>query len=583
MKKIFYGILTFALFHLNSIAQHQWFKDIQVLPPDSNTTLIPVKIINAGNLDVVVVSNYYNSMISGAIPTYINVARIDTAGNTVWNFIYSINLPTANDISMDATGNFYVVGSTMGMLNSSPLMFKLSSSGSLIWSVGGSQNVTAGNYQKIEVVGNGLYTFSPSGISKWDLNANEIWSTDTWCNNSCVDSQGQVIYSGIDSLNNTIFRKDTNGISNFSDSTMNANIIKADAWNNFYVLSYGSFPGKYILEKYLSSGQKQWTYQQLPNALPFGDLSAQIQLDNHNDILLIGLSDTIFKISKTGSLIWSLPMNGMDSYIVDSKMRMDNQLIIAGSLFNVSTQLNDVKFSIIDNQGTQAWTKTYFNNNAQQFFLVGLAENASGVYGLINYNQNTRIVKFSHSENTTNSYADFCVDSVWYDTANSQLINIRVKNNGSTQLNYPSIQLISPTGSTISNFNNDVTYFAHIPNATLTYTDTILTQGISDFSNYTFRMFQFFGNAVFTLGWCLSTSLSELIYSPSLNVYPNPSGGTIALGNLFSNQHLQIQSTVGEIVMSGFFEKQIDLAGLADGIYILRNQNGSSHKFILAR
>jgi hypothetical protein len=96
-------------------------------------------------------------------------------------------------------------------------------------------------------------------------------------------------------------------------------------------------------------------------------------------------------------------------------------------------------------------------------------------------------------------------------------------------------------------------------------------------------MFQFFGNAVFTPGWCLSTSLSELINSPSLNVYPNPSRGIIALGNLFSNQHLQIQSTVGEIVMSGFFENQIDLTGLADGIYILRNQNGSSHKFILTR
>jgi hypothetical protein len=583
MKKIFYGILTFALFHLNAIAQPKWFKDIQVLPPDSNTTIVPVKIINAGNLDVVVVSNYYNSMISGAIPTYINVARIDTAGNTVWNFIYSTNLPTANDISMDATGSFYIVGSTMGMLNSSPLMFKLSSSGSLIWSVGGSQNVTVGNYQKIEVVGNALYTLSPSGISKWDLNANEIWSTNTWCDNSCVDSQGQVIYSGIDSLNNTIFRKDINGVSNFSDSTMNANIIKADAWNNFYVLSYGSFPGKYKLEKYLSNGQKQWTFQQLPNSLPFGDLSAQIQFDNHNDVLLIGLSDSIYKISKTGSLIWSLPMNGMDSYIVDSKMRMDNHLIIAGSVFNVSTQLNDVKFSKIDNQATQVWTKTYANSNAQQFFLVGLAENASGVYGLINYNQNTRIVKFSHSENTTNSYADFCVDSVWYDTANSQLINIRVKNNGSTQLNYPSIQLISPTGTTVSNFNNDVTYFAHIPNATVTYTDTILTQGISDFSNYTFRMFQFFGNAVFTPAWCLSTGLSELMHSASSNVFPNPSSGIIALGNLYRNQHIQIQSAVGEIVMSGFFEKQIDLTGLANGIYILRNQNGSSHKFILAR
>ena len=583
MKEIFYCILTFTLFHLHSIAQPQWFKDIQVLPPDSNTTLVPVKIINAANLDVVVVSNYYNSMTSGAVPTYINVARIDTAGNTVWNFIYSINLPTANDISMDATGNFYVVGSTMGMLSSSPLMFKLNASGSLIWSVGGSQNVTTGNYQKIEVLGGALYTMASSGISKWDLNANEIWSNNIWCNNSCVDAQGQVIFSGIDSLNNNLFRNDSNGFNNFSDSTVNANIIKADACNNFYVLSCGSFPGKYTLEKYLSNGQKQWTFQQLPDALPFGDLSAQIQFDNHNDVMLIGLSDTIYKISKTGSLIWSLPMNGMDSYIVDSKMRMDNNLIIAGSLFNISSQLNDVKFSIIDNQGTQAWTKTYINNNAQQFFLVGLAENASGIYGLINYNQNTRIVKFRNSESTTNSYADFCVDSVWYDTANSQLINIRVKNNGSTQLNYPSIQLISPTGSTISNFNNDVTYFAHIPNATVTYTDTILTQGISDFSNYTFRMFQFFGNAVFTPGWCLPTSLSEVMNPVSLNVYPNPSNGTITLGDLFSNQHLQIQSSVGEIVMSGFFEKQIDLTGLANGIYILRNQNGSSHKFILAR
>jgi hypothetical protein len=581
MKNIANYLIAFVFSNISLFAQPQWVKDYNNLP-DTNSIKTPVKIIRTNNLDVLLLSNYYNTLTSGAVPSYINVTRIDTAGNTVWNFTFANGLPAAKDIAMDVAGNIYVVGSTLSMLSSNPLMIKLDSNGNLIWNVAGSTNITAGSYEKVYAIGNYVYAISSSGISKWDSNSNEIWSRNLWCNVSEVNNQGDIIFSGSDSLNNNLFKMNSNGTLVFADSIdINPNLIKADALNNFYVLSYGSFPHKYVLEKYNAIGQKQWTFQQLPNSLPFGDLSAEIQIDNHNDVLLIGLSDTIFKVSNSGSLVWSLPMNGADSYIIDSEIRNDNSLLTVGTLYNAATQMNDVRFDRIDGQGLQQWSQTYANTNAQQFFVVGLVENASGIYGLINYNQNSRLIKYHNGLQGLNSYADFCVDSVWYDTNNQQLINIRVKNNGSSQLNYPSIQMISPSGNVISNINNLVFFFAQNPNTNTTYTDTILQSGISDFSNYSFRMFENFGNAVFYPSWCIPTEINDL-ENESLSLYPNPSKGIVNLSSSFRNQYLKVESSVGELLKYGRFDSYLDLCELPNGIYFIKNNKGVTRKLILA-
>src|SRR6185295_9516294 len=93
---------------------------------------------------------------------------------------------------------------------------------------------------------------------------------------------------------------------------------------------------------------------------------------------------------------------------------------------------------------------------------------------------------------------------VWYDPVNPGLINVSVFNGNVSHLNYPSVQIVSPGGDTISNVNNFVNFFAHPGNMYQTYTDTIIVPGITDFTGYTFLMNELFGDTTAVIDWCLA-------------------------------------------------------------------------------
>lgn len=562
-------------------AQPAWVVDINALP-DSGIVMVPVKIESASTNSVVVLSNYMNPNTAGAVPSHIKLTKIDSAGNIIWTYTYNSSLPSSHDMKVDLAGNIYVVGSTMGMLNSVPLIIKVSSSGLLLWAYSGSSNIMTGSFENIYLHGSDVYAVAQNGISKWDTSGVELWSVPVWCNTSCMDNQGQIFFTGSDSLNNNLFKMNSNGIITFSDSTCYYNLLKVDALNNLYALSYGSFPSNYVLEKYNPNCQKLWTFQQLPNSMPFGDLSAKLLFDSLNDVTLVGISDTIIKVSKTGNLMWTKPMAGSDSYIIDADI-FNQSIYYVGSRFNSAIQSNEISFEAMNGQAENQWSNTYVATSSGSMFATGLLVKHDGIYGLVNINQQTRVLKYSSFIIDSTDYSTFCVDSVWYDSVNAMLIHIRVVNSGSLQINYPSIQMFSPIGSIVSNAGNYVEFFAQIPNSSMLYTDTILQVGINDFSGYTFRMYQNFGSSVFYPDWCGTTYLSDIKLTDLKSVYPNPTSGIINLGSNFCNQHIRIQNYLGETICENFVSQQINVESLQAGVYFISNKRGLKSRVILIK
>ena len=186
------------------------------------------------------------------------------------------------------------------------------------------------------------------------------------------------------------------------------------------------------------------------------------------------------------------------------------------------------------------------------------------------------------------NYQLVCVDSVWYDTTNPILINVRLFNGDVNHLNYPSVQIIGQANDTISNPNNFVNYFAHLGGAYQTYTDTITVFGIPDFSNFTFLLNELFGDTSGIISFCGTVGINELNQNKMM-VYPNPAKDklNIATGNPGANLTIEIYDVYGIKVMEDLFQTglllTLDVADLKSGLYTVMIRDGekaSLAKFI---
>jgi hypothetical protein len=424
-----------------------------------------------------------------------------------------------------------------------------------------------------------VYVGSSSGMAKFDLNGSEQWSNAYFLQYMNVDNIGQVVFSAYVSNPNTIFRVDSNGVLNFGDSSINAQRITIGADNSFYLLN-SNFPS-YELVKYDSAGIFQWSYNQFPQAPPFGDIGMEMLVDYNNDLIVVGLSDTMYKFSPSGNIQWIKPMHGLDSYRISASIVYNNFLAIAGS---VQAGLSyDMAVSFFDLNGNQSWSGMYTGNVALQEFTVDMAVNNDGVYVIEDNNQNTTLAKFDNPElNLTIDYSLICVDSVWYDPNNPQFINVTLFNGNLTHLNYPSVQIVSPTNDTISNPSNLVNFFAHLGNTYQTYTDTITIPGITDFSTYTFLVSEGFGDTSVVITWCNLTSVNS-IEAPVYSMYPNPVRNTLYIktgetGKAFA---LSIFNSLGAVVFQQTLNSRgdvhtIDVSKLPGGIYFVKLFDGNN-------
>jgi hypothetical protein len=370
------------------------------------------------------------------------------------------------------------------------------------------------------------------------------------------------------------FRFDSTGVLNFSDNTIDARRLISDYVNSMYLLSdYGAF--NYELVKYDSAGIFQWSTNALPVAPGFGDIGFEMLIDYNNDLVLVGLSDTMLKFSSAGSLIWRKPMDRLDGYRISAEITGNNYIAVAGSRDSLSGYDMVVRFYNIN--GNPTWEGYYNGNVSGQEYTVDMAADNLGVYVVENNADTTVLAKFSSPFSSVIDFSMVCVDSVWYDPLDSTFINVRIFNGNSGLINYPSVQIVSPTGDTIGNPSNQVTFFGQGGNSYQVYHDTITVAGITDFSNYTFLMSEGFGDTTVVITWCNPLSVYEL-EEGEMSIFPNPSHDILYIQNRHGKSlHREIYNAIGKKVLEGKPSAEglqaIDVSLLTEGIYFIRVQN----------
>lgn len=584
MKKFYTFSLTFILIlsalNLYSQSAPQWIRDINALP-DTVATTYPVRTLTDVNGDILVLSVFYKSTGPGSFENKIYLRKYNLNGSVLWTYIFNnggIGNPRAYDMVLDNSGNCYIAGGLMTSPSFEPLLLKVTVGGNYAWQRTTTTAFSTGYLQQIFFRNSMVYVGSSSGMAKFDLNGTEQWSNAYFLQYMNVDHAGQVVFSAYVSNPNTIFRVDSNGVLNFSDSSINAQRITIGADNSFYLLN-SNFPS-YELVKYDSAGVFQWSYNQFPQAPPFGDIGMEMLVDYNNDLVVVGLSDTMYKFSPAGNVQWIKPMNGLDNYRLDAEIAGSNIIAVAGSIQGFGGY--DMGVSFFDLNGNSNWSGVYNSGAASQEFTVDMSVNGDGVYVIEDNDQNTTLTKFeSPFFNTAIDFSLVCIDSVWYDPLNPQFINVSVFNGNISHLNYPSVQIVSPiTGDTISNHSNWVNFFAQLGNTYQTYTDTITIPGITDFSNYIFLVSEGLGDTTVVVNWCSLTGIQDV--SPvAFSMYPNPVYNTLYIQTSIGDSYMiSIYNSIGERLSSqqlvGNNLHTVDVSKLSAGIYFVKMFDGKT-------
>jgi len=583
MKNVSFTLLVTALIftsNINSDAQSIpiWTKSVS--SPLDTAFVFPIRTLNDGSNNIYVLYTYYKSTGPSTFNNKIYLNKYSSMGTLQWNLIYDNNgngKPRGFDMTIDNSGDCYIAGGFMATLNFQPLLLKVGSAGNVVWDRDSTIAFNTGRYEQLLFKNNQLYLSSASGVASFDLNGNELWSHLISVQRISVDNNGSMIVAGTASGGNNIFRYDATGILNFSDSSVYARRIATDYDNSFYLLTdYGL--GGYELAKHDSSGILQWNTNALPIAPPFGDISFDVLVDYNNDLLLLGLSDTIFKFSSTGNLIWRKPMYGLDSYIISAKITFSNILAIAGSV--PVTGGYDMSVRMFDLNGNQNWEGYYDGNTSGQEYTVDLTIDNDGIYVVESNADSATLVKFGSPFFNPVNFNLVCVDSVWYDPMNPVFINVRVFNGDVNHLNYPSVQIVSPANDTIGNPSNWVNFFAHLGNTYQIYSDTITQSGITDFSNYTFLIREGFGATTNVINWCSLVAIYAYTES-RISIFPNPVSNILYIHNPVNKiLYAEIYEVTGKKVFEGRLSSDarsgIDVSDFADGIYFLRMWDGKN-------
>jgi hypothetical protein len=564
-----------------SLAQNQqplWVADINALP-DTVSHITPVKILTDVNGNIYTLSNFMNTNIPNSPDYKVYLRKYNMQGNVLWTYISSNALPRAFDMAIDNNGNCYIVGGLMSPIANQPFVMKVTNNGTLSWQQNGNNSFNLDWYNKIILKQNMLYLSSSLGIVKYSLGGVEQWSNNY--SNSCmaVDNIGQVVFSGYSNVN-TLFRLDNNGNINLSDSTINAQHIAIDSNNDIYLIACESFPGTYNLVKYNNNGIQQWSYNQFPVSPPFGDFAMELLVDGSNNLWAIGLQDSMFCFSPQGNLNWAKSMHGLDNYMIATNLNW-NSVFIVGS--TPSFGGFSITATLFNSLGNPSWTTTYNGVVNGQEFAQDIFYDGNGLYLLENLEQNTRLIKYADPLSNNNvNFNDICVDSVWYDIASNNRINVRIFNNNLGFINYPSLQILAPTGDTISNHNNSVNFFGQEFNTYQTYTDSISVTGITDFSSYTFLLSVAFADTTGQISWCSSTTKIEIFESETLKIFPNPVSSFLHINSSSSNLKYSIFSSLGVEVLSNSITSNqgamFDFSYLASGLYFMKVDDG--HKII---
>lgn len=583
MKNFFLSLLITSFCFLGTTTLHaqnapEWALHINALP--DSAYVFPVRVQNDINNYVYVLSSYSKPLGAGVFEKKIYLNKFNYAGLLLWSFVYDNNgtgQPIGYDMAVDDGGNCYIAGGFTDP-SSKPLLLKVSTSGSMMWQRDSTTAFKNSAFEQVFFQNNVLYLKASEGVATFDAGGNELWSAGNMeAFEMAVDYSGQLLVSALQpSTDHTIFRYNAAGVLTFSDSTMMADRITVDAANNIYLLA--DFP-QYELVKYDAEGNFAWSKNDFPLTPGFGDIGFEVVTDYDLDVMVVGLADTMYRFSPDGELLWQKSMNGLDNYRITAEMVYGNFLAVAGTIQGPDGY--DMKVVLYNLLGTESWSGTYNSNDIQEF-PVDLTTDYYGVYVIEDNISNTTLVKFPSPYPAQTNYDLVCVDSVWYDPVNPGFVNVRIFNGNIAHINYPTVQIISPAGDTISNPNNNLSFFAHLGNGYQVYTDTILVSGITDFTPYTFLMHQLLNDTSAIIDWCFALAVNEISES-NMIVYPNPVKENLFIqhnGMLNKNYTASIFSLMGARVLeeklSAASPLAIDVSKLVSGLYVLRISDGNS-------
>ena len=511
-------------FQMKAQSYPLWTQTINSLPDSAYVFPVRTLVDHSGNP---IVLSTYSKPIGAVTENKIILNKYTSNGQHLWQRTFDNSgsgSPRGFDMALDDQDNIYVAGGLMSLPGYQPIIVKFSSAGNFLTQWGVTTSFSVGNYFQLIFQNNQLYSACGNGVATFSLSGIEKWSNTILPERIQIDNSGEMIVSSNSSAASLI-RFDTLGNINLADTTIIANKIATDDMKNIYLLKQYN----YSLVKLDSIGSVQWTYNNFPPPPPFGDIAFDVLVDWNQDVIVTGIMDTIYKFNSAGQLLWKKSMDGLDLYLNVAKIGYNNLLVIAGIQNGIAGY--DIQVKSFNLNGIVNWTGVYSSNFVQEFS-VDMVLDPDGVFVLEDSISNSNLIKFERPISFLNfSFSDLCVDSIWYDSSNPNLINISVFNGGIGQLNYPSIQLISPSGDTVSNIYNSVNFFAHINNTHLVYTDTIITVGVTDFSGYHFAMYESFADTSGEIYYCSPVKIEEEFLSP-LVLFPNPAFNKITLKNL---------------------------------------------------
>lgn len=490
------------------------------------------------------------------------------------------NTDNVRDIAVDASGNSYVCGYTVGNLTSRDFFVaKVLANGTIGWRTSLSGTLFGSddeaNSIKLDNAGN-IYV---SGFLKNSGTSSDISIIKF---NAAGVQQWSVVYDG------TAHESDKS-YNMFVDGTGNSYLTgKTDIDASWQVND------EVFTAKYSTAGALLWskTYTGVSNGLDKGQI---VRVSAAGNVYVVGKLQTngndnvlAIKYNNTGTQVWAMnvDVSGGNDKVSDFALDANENLIVCGS---AETSLNSTDHNcftlVINSAGTLQWQHTNGNTGIDLDENIALITDNTNIYvaqnmdtdASINENMSVQIQKYDNAGVLANTYA---YTSSLPTVADDILID-----------NFGTPLVLAHTNAA---FPTDIDYSMNI--LKVNSTECVLLESFSTSDSIDVgNVFTFLPNQLFIGGstWHYAEQRNAMVVKynftdtqgvpawkeESASVYPNPFTTALQFSSTEDILKINIYSIQGELVATQFPNKKsgvIDLSHLPAGAYIIQGQGKQS-------